>query len=1402
MKKYLILSVIMLIAQLGVAQEAHITLNTPQPANTTAEATQSIRLLPGFVGVPTFIGRIVEEGEINVVIENPYNLNENLNWISSSTYDLSGQLTSAGISYFNILGKATQSHSLDIKTGKIWANEIRYDIFGRPVFSSLSAPVGDTYGYRDTFISKTDGNAITDIDIANILDNTASAIIGNQENTLGWYYSDQNDSEPYQDITGHPYTKSVYSTLNPGNVLQTLGGNKVKRTPASTEEWVQSYSFSMPMAQELFYAFGKDYFPERALVVGTPIATDINQLQDNLYYIYSMVKCGEAEPINDVVFAENYILEIGRTYNIVYDGEIGYYTITGRTLEIDGPCSEPPCDQEDDDPTDDLGAFLASTNTYDSCPYGKPYYLLGKKTVVRDVHGIESVVFEDSEGNVLAAARSGNEAGTTKEYPVISPIGPQGYVDIHIPVGCSNASVLGPDDARFDVYDLISENKIYSATELRTLSLAPGMYRIQEVLSQYHESAHAYATINVDGSLRMLDDTSQVGVSYNVNYYDYSLNFYDKANRLVNSIQPLGFDDTLNLTDTGRNHSLASSFTYNTLGQLQNTTSPDEGYAEFTYRKDGQIRFSQNSKQQTTGEFSYTNYDALGCPMESGVCTGTFSSLDPDVTGFSGTRKEQHFTLYDVPDTDLAATLAAGGFGEAVYGYQQRFVAGNVSKTYTQNPATTTTWYSYDAYGRVEWMIQNIEGLGIKTIDYDYDFATGQVNKVQYQKYFDDDRFVHKYTYNVAGELIKVETSTDNLNFTEHARYLYYETGALKRVELAENVQGTDYIYNLAGQLKAINHPSTNSADDPGKDGSINNFARDLFGFAVDYYDGDYRRSNTPTPVVTSVQGTNQFNGNIKATRWATSQINNTTQAGQLYNYNKNNWLQQADFGTALNNGQITVGADYQVSGITYDANGNIQTLKRNKHTENGSNAMDDFTYHYKPGKPNQLDHVDDAVAGTTNADDLKDQNTGNYVYNAIGQLIENVEEGIKYTYNASGLVTEIQKNNVPLVKFLYDDKGHRVKKESYTAGSLTKTEYYVRDASGTPMAIYEGTVQTELPIYGASRLGVHKKQTGTNLYQLTDHLGNVRAVIAKDDNGNAAALVSATDYYPFGMPMPGRSLSGAEGYRYAYQGQEKDPETGKEAFQLRLWDSRIGRWLTTDPYGQFHSPYLGMGNNPMNGTDPDGGKFFDWFRDQNGNLKWFDNGSEGFSDSDGNTWTNTNYGDELLQFDGKNLIYSIQTGNIIDGFELKQYKYSADSGVPILLDTENPKQKQFFFSYSEERQLTPNVGPTPEGNYHVFKDKVQIWNNLSGWDKLKSNAGGGKWPGGTKSWGNFRFEIYPKSVTLNGGIIRGDFFLHGGDIPGSRGCIDLCNKIDEFYSDFMKGAQNKVHLLVHYDYN
>jgi len=85
--------------------------------------------------------------------------------------------------------------------------------------------------------------------------------------------------------------------------------------------------------------------------------------------------------------------------------------------------------------------------------------------------------------------------------------------------------------------------------------------------------------------------------------------------------------------------------------------------------------------------------------------------------------------------------------------------------------------------------------------------------------------------------------------------------------------------------------------------------------------------------------------------------------------------------------------------------------------------------------------------------------------------------------------------------------------------------------------------------------------------------------------------FVSGADYYPFGLTMSDREIL-TEPYRFGYQGQfaEEDTETGWNAFDLRMYDARFGRWLSPDPYGQFASPYLAMGNNPVSGTDPDGG--------------------------------------------------------------------------------------------------------------------------------------------------------------------------------------------------------------------
>jgi RHS repeat-associated protein len=82
-----------------------------------------------------------------------------------------------------------------------------------------------------------------------------------------------------------------------------------------------------------------------------------------------------------------------------------------------------------------------------------------------------------------------------------------------------------------------------------------------------------------------------------------------------------------------------------------------------------------------------------------------------------------------------------------------------------------------------------------------------------------------------------------------------------------------------------------------------------------------------------------------------------------------------------------------------------------------------------------------------------------------------------------------------------------------------------------------------------------------------------------------------ATDYETWGGVLREEKYDPDDQYRYGYQGKyaERDDETGWSAFESRNFDPLIGRWATLDPAREFWSRYLGMGNNPILFSDPDG---------------------------------------------------------------------------------------------------------------------------------------------------------------------------------------------------------------------
>jgi RHS repeat-associated protein len=747
------------------------------------------------------------------------------------------------------------------------------------------------------------------------------------------------------------------------------------------------------------------------------------------------------------------------------------------------------------------------------------------------------------------------------------------------------------------------------------------------------------------------------------------------------------------------------------------------------------------------------------------------------------------------PDTDHQDSQLTGR--------TQEFTVGAVAKTKNDN---VTTWYSYDELGRVTWVVQNIAGMGVKTLDYRYDFS-GNVLEVAYQK-GRPDSFYHYYDYDAAQRLTAVYASPDGAARTLQAEYSYYLHGPLKRVQVAGDLQGVDYVYTLQGALKSINHAT--SALEPGHDAPrTNGVYKDLFALTLEYFSGDYRSGaiNVTPPALPGASGTSRYDGTIQAAAWRTGASPDIQR--MAYTYDEKSQLQNSTYSNWKLTGSMhqlnaALNTAFQEGGMSYDANGNILSLRRTNQT---GAVTDDFTYKYKDNT-NQLKEVHSGSAAAATLD---------YDYDELGQMTrQRDEQGQRYfTYDVTGKTTGVYTDAAhtqPVVTFAYDDRGFRVSKTAYAGGAATQSTYYVRDVAGNILTVYNqpapaaAVQRAEVPLYGASRLGslTHLSDgTAAGLddyrYELSDHLGDARVVfhrpttevtvetmelagvpakaaflnddryrvavsgapsgdyvarltdsqpegqelkkvlhVSKGDTitfsalaqwkpnatsggnsatpyvlagaaaglaplsqrgaegpatayatnspnwlsllagglgftlggGNQAAslgntsltgwikyrvlddngteIASGRDYllgtgqweylqtgvrvaqngtievmagttgtgeavyfdnlrveqtgglivqeqhqYAFGAPLPGLSyVVGTKRYRYGYQGQyaEHDEETGFESFELRLYNSRIGRWMSNDPYGQFNSPYVGMGNNPVSGVDPDGG--------------------------------------------------------------------------------------------------------------------------------------------------------------------------------------------------------------------
>ncbi len=737
-----------------------------------------------------------------------------------------------------------------------------------------------------------------------------------------------------------------------------------------------------------------------------------------------------------------------------------------------------------------------------------------------------------------------------------------------------------------------------------------------------------------------------------------------------------GGTDQLKYSPVYPTHNLVTTYAYNSTNQATQQKSPDGGTNRFWYDLLSRLVISQNDKQQPNHDYSYTNFDALGRITEVGQKNQTTVNIgNPDyladaaIANFNsaGANTQITTTYYDAP------APATGGIQSVTQDNLRKRVAASTYRDTQTGDVQQATYYNYDLDGNVKTLYQQIAGLSLKRIDYEYDLVSGKVNFVSYQD-GQPDQFYYKYNYDADNRITEAWTGTSAtikpgggsylLNGKMDASYQYYLHGPLARMELGDvygKVQGSDYAYTLQGWLKGVNRQNNSSTvtNDIGQDGIASNaIARDAYGYSLGYYHDDYKPIGGSSYTALSAQyqqaptdttGQNLYNGNISTMVTSVSGI--SSPFGNTYHYDQLNRLAKMRGHTSLdlsNWSASSITRKYQET-LTYDGNGNIKTyIKNSPDPSTGGVRVNVPTYNYpKVGNGPGAKQLNNRLAGITDPYGT-DPSTGtpsntdistNYAYDPIGNLTADTKAGItNIDWTVYGKIKTITKASGNL-NYTYDPAGQRATKKS---GSITT--WYVRDASGNTMAVYDNTHDTltwrEQDLYGSSRLGLWTPNVklvnnnastvwdtiGHKQYELTNHLGNVLATITdkRQAIGGPGGTVSyytadvstSQLYYSFGAVMPYLSFTTNQ-YRYGFNGKENDNEVKKDQYGgdlqgseqdygMRIYDPRVGRFLSVDPLTIKYpalTPYQFASNRPIDGVDQDGLEYYKYNPEYNATI-------------------------------------------------------------------------------------------------------------------------------------------------------------------------------------------------------
>lgn len=639
-------------------------------------------------------------------------------------------------------------------------------------------------------------------------------------------------------------------------------------------------------------------------------------------------------------------------------------------------------------------------------------------------------------------------------------------------------------------------------------------------------------------------------------------------------------------------------YEYDKYKRLIKKKLPGAGEIYIVYDKRDRVVAIQdeNQRNKSTEEWAFTRYDELDRPIMSGIIEYGLghSSLQTLANSYSGSGLYEvqdlsgsgyhnytnttfpHSYISDTSDfltvsyfddyDPLPLAYSEDGFSLApISGFSNISVA-EFDSEYDSIPLGRATglkvknletdiWYStsiyYDNWGRVLQTKSENHLSGYDRVCLSYDELTRDViaSVRRHTSLYDSISYGERFVYDHVGRVLESyhqmsgqeEVLMSALEYNRLGevvtKYLYStDTTSTKGM-----LQEIDFAYNIQGWLTALNDPD--------------NLESDFFAMELGY--------NDSTLVSGSLGANAIYGGNISSMKWKSDSDPSKAYA---YKYDKANRLTAANYGES---GDWTTD-DYDVSSITYDANGNILTLTRRDDTQ----ILDSLDYDYSGNQLSSVTDDGDRTDGFSYSG-----SPGNYTYDGNGNLTHDYFKGMSVSYNSLNLPNEIDFGTVD-IEFVYAASGVKLQKK-VIQGSTSTTDYVGN------IIYQDGEIQSILTSEGRV---VPSGSDFNYEFHLKDHLGNMRVALEiADDVVNVRQIA---DYYPFGMTSSLYESSTSNDF--LYNGKELNEEMGLNWYDygFRMYDPTLGRWHVQDPLMEEFSslsPYNYVYNNPMNFIDPFG---------------------------------------------------------------------------------------------------------------------------------------------------------------------------------------------------------------------